>query len=61
VVVLNKQDAAGAVGAQYAAVAKPDGYTLRVALVSMSSAPEVDRLFGRPPTYTLEQFVGIAG
>ena len=59
-VVVNKPGAAGAVGTQFASVAKPDGYTLLVALVSISSTPEVDKLFGRPPTYTRDQFVGIA-
>jgi tripartite-type tricarboxylate transporter receptor subunit TctC len=60
VVVVNKAGAAGAVGAQFASVAKPDGYTLLIALVSISSTPEVDKLFGRPSTYTRDQFVGIA-
>jgi len=60
VVVVNKPGAAGAVGAQSAAVARPDGYTLLVALVSISSTPEVDKLFGRAPTYTRDQLVGIA-
>lgn len=60
VVVINKAGAAGAVGAQFASLAKPDGYTLLIALVSISSTPEVDKLFGRPPTYTRDQFVGIA-
>lgn len=60
VVISNKPGAAGAVGTQFAAVAKPDGYTLLVALVSISSTPEVDKLLGRPPTYTRDQFVGIA-
>jgi tripartite-type tricarboxylate transporter receptor subunit TctC len=60
VVVLNKPGAAGAVGNQYAATSKPDGYTLLMALVSVSVLPEVDRLFGRPTTYTRDQFVGIA-
>jgi tripartite-type tricarboxylate transporter receptor subunit TctC len=60
VVVVNKAGAAGAVGAQFASVAKPDGYTLLIALVSISSTPEVDKLFGRPTTYTRDQFVGIA-
>ena len=60
VVVVNKACAAGAVGAQFASVAKPDGYTLLIALVSISSTPEVDKLFGRPATYTRDQFVGIA-
>ena len=60
VVVVNKAGAAGAVGAQFASVAKPDGYTLLIALVSISSTPEVDKLFGRPATYTRDQFVGSA-
>jgi len=60
VVVQNRPGAAGATGAQAAAIAPPDGYTLLVALVSISSAPEVDKLFGRTPIYTRDQFVGIA-
>jgi tripartite-type tricarboxylate transporter receptor subunit TctC len=59
-VISNKPGAAGAVGTQSVAVAKPDGYTLLVALVSISSTPEVDKLFGRPAIYTRDQFVGIA-
>src|SRR5437762_5946894 len=59
-VVSNKPGAASAVGAQSVAVAKPDGYTLLVALVSISSTPEIDKLFGRPAIYTRDQFVGIA-
>jgi tripartite-type tricarboxylate transporter receptor subunit TctC len=60
VVVTNKPGAAGAVGAQSVAVAKPDGYTLLIALVSISTIPEVDTLFARTPAYTRDQFVGIA-
>jgi tripartite-type tricarboxylate transporter receptor subunit TctC len=60
VVVGNKPGAAGAVGAQSVAIAKPDGYTLLVALVSISTIPEVDALFSRQPAYTRDQFVGIA-
>jgi tripartite-type tricarboxylate transporter receptor subunit TctC len=59
-VVSNKQGAAGGVGYHAAASAKPDGYTLLMALVSVSVLPEVDRLFGRPPTYTRDQLTGIA-
>ena len=59
-VVSNKPGAAGAVGTQSVSVAKPDGYTLLVALVSISSTPEVDKLFGRTAIYTRDQFVGIA-
>lgn len=60
VVVSNKPGAAGAVGNQYVATSKPDGYTLLMALVSISTLPEVDKLFGRPHNYTIDQFVGIA-
>jgi len=60
VIVTNKSGAAGAVGMQYAAVAKPDGYTLLVALVSISTVPEQEALFGRKPTFTRDQFIGIA-
>ena len=60
VVVSNKQGAAGAVGNQVVATSKPAGYTLLMALVSVSVLPEVDKLFGRPPTYTRDQLTGIA-
>jgi tripartite-type tricarboxylate transporter receptor subunit TctC len=60
VVVSNKTGAAGAVGMQSVAIAKADGYTLMVAVVSISTIPEVDALFDRPPAYTRDQFVGIA-
>ncbi|HZF03221.1 MAG TPA: tripartite tricarboxylate transporter substrate binding protein [Patescibacteria group bacterium] len=58
--IVNKQGAAGAVGMQSVAIAKPDGYTLMVALVSISTIPEVDALLGRTPAYTRDQLVGIA-
>ncbi|MBI2153155.1 MAG: tripartite tricarboxylate transporter substrate binding protein [Candidatus Rokubacteria bacterium] len=60
VVVANKAGAAGAVGMQSVAIAKPDGYTLLIGLVSISIIPEVDALFARTPAYTRDQFVGIA-
>ncbi|PYM35927.1 MAG: hypothetical protein DME15_05365 [Candidatus Rokuibacteriota bacterium] len=60
VVVANKAGAAGAVGMQSVAIARPDGYTVMVALVSISTIPEVDALFGRTPAYSRDQFVGIA-
>lgn len=60
VVVVNKAGAAGAVGYQTAASSKPDGYTVLMALVSVSVLPEVDKLFGRPPNFTRDQFTGIA-
>jgi tripartite-type tricarboxylate transporter receptor subunit TctC len=60
VVVLNKPGAAGGIGNQFVAKSKPDGYTLLMALVSVSVLPEVDRLFGRPTTYTRDMLTGIA-
>jgi tripartite-type tricarboxylate transporter receptor subunit TctC len=48
------------VGNQIVATSKPDGYTLLMALVSVSVLPEVDKLFGRPQNYTLDQLTGIA-
>lgn len=59
-VIVNKAGAAGAVGMQFAATSKPDGYTVMVALVSISTIPDVDQLFGRTPAYTREQFAPIA-
>ena len=52
VVLENKSGAAGAVGAQFAATAKPDGYTLLTHIVSISGFAAVDKLFGRPPKFT---------
>ena len=58
--VVNKTGAAGAVGMQSVAVAKPDGYTLLLALSSISIIPEADKIFGRPPAFTVDQFAPIA-
>ncbi|HEV8308935.1 MAG TPA: tripartite tricarboxylate transporter substrate binding protein, partial [Methylomirabilota bacterium] len=60
VVVVNKSGAAGAVGTQSVAVAKPDGYTFVITVPAITTLPEVDLLFGRTPTYTRDQFVPIA-
>jgi tripartite-type tricarboxylate transporter receptor subunit TctC len=60
VAVVNKTGAAGAVGMQYVATSKPDGYTLLLALSSISIIPEADKLFGRPPAYTVDQFTPLA-
>lgn len=60
VVIVNKTGAGGAVGMQALAASKPDGYTLMVALSSISVMPEVDTMFGRPPVYKLSDFAPIA-
>src|SRR5919198_5173997 len=58
--VVNKTGAAGAVGMQYVATSRPDGYTLLLALSSISIIPEADKLFGRQPAFTVDQFAPIA-
>ena len=60
VVVETKAGAAGAVGAQFAASAKPDGYTLLAHLPSISGFAAVDKLFGRTPKFTRADFIPIA-
>src|SRR6185436_5299190 len=60
VVVETKAGAAGAVGAQFAASARPDGYTLLAHLPSISGFASVDTLFGRTPKFTRADFIPIA-
>jgi tripartite-type tricarboxylate transporter receptor subunit TctC len=60
VVLETKAGAAGAVGAQVAASAKPDGYTLLSHLPSLAGFAEVDALFGRQPKFTNADFIPIA-
>ena len=59
-VIETKAGAAGQVGAQFAAAAKPDGYTLLMHIVSISGFAEVDKLFGRPVKFTRDDFIPIA-
>jgi tripartite-type tricarboxylate transporter receptor subunit TctC len=60
VVIDTKAGAAGAVGAQVAASAKPDGYTLLSHITSISGFAEVDKLFGRQPKFTRADFIPLA-
>ena len=48
------------VGAQVAASAKPDGYTLLSHNNGISGYAEVDKLFGRPPKTTRADFIPLA-
>lgn len=60
VVVVNKVGAGGAVGTQAVSVAPADGYTLLLTVFSISTIPEADRVAGRTPTFTRDQFVPVA-
>jgi len=60
VVVENKAGAGGAVGHAYAARARPDGYTLMMALSSIVIIPVSDDVNGRAPTYKMSDFTPIA-
>jgi tripartite-type tricarboxylate transporter receptor subunit TctC len=60
VTVQNRPGAAGAVGNAAVANAKPDGYTILMALSSISVIPAADELFNRKPAYSLDQFAPIA-
>lgn len=60
VVVDTKAGAAGAVGAQVAASAKPDGYTLLSHNNGLAGYAEVDKLFGRQPKTTRADFIPLA-
>lgn len=60
VVIENKAGAGGGIGMAYVAKAKPDGYTLLLALSSISILPEADKIIGRAPMYQLDQLVPIA-
>ena len=60
VVVETKAGAAGGVGAQVAANAKPDGYSLLSHNNGISSYAEVDKLFGRTPKVTKADFIPLA-
>jgi tripartite-type tricarboxylate transporter receptor subunit TctC len=60
VIVENKAGAGGGVGMGQVAKAKGDGYTLLMALSSITILPEADKVLNRNPLYQLNQFKAIA-
>lgn len=60
VIVENKGGAGGGIGIAQAAKAKPDGYTLLMALSSIVVLPEADKVLARAPMYQLNQLIPIA-
>ncbi|NCV60732.1 MAG: tripartite tricarboxylate transporter substrate binding protein, partial [Betaproteobacteria bacterium] len=60
VIVENKAGAGGALGMAQVARAKPDGYTLLMGLVSISTIPVADEVLGRTPAFSLQQLTPIA-
>src|SRR2546425_12999407 len=60
VIVENKPGAAGATGNAYVANARADGYTVLMALSSISGIPEAERLPGDKPPYQPGPFAPIA-
>ena len=60
ILVETKAGAAGQIGAQVAASAKPDGYTLLSHNTGISGYAEVDKLFGRPAKTSRADFIALA-
>ncbi|MGH8648981.1 MAG: tripartite tricarboxylate transporter substrate binding protein, partial [Burkholderiales bacterium] len=59
VIVVNRTGAGGAVGTQFVSQAPADGYTLVITVFSICTIPEADRVAGRKPRFTRDQFVPI--
>jgi tripartite-type tricarboxylate transporter receptor subunit TctC len=60
VVVENKSGAGGALGMAHVARSRPDGYTILMGLVSVSTIPVSEEVLGRTPAFTLQQLMPIA-
>jgi tripartite-type tricarboxylate transporter receptor subunit TctC len=60
IIIENKPGAGGAIGMAYTANSKPDGYTIMMALSSISIIPEAEKLFDRKSPYQMNQLLPIA-
>jgi tripartite-type tricarboxylate transporter receptor subunit TctC len=60
VIVENRAGAGGGIGMAAVAKSKPDGYTILMALSSISIIPEADKILGKQPSYQLDQLKPIA-
>jgi tripartite-type tricarboxylate transporter receptor subunit TctC len=60
IILTNRPGAAGAAGLALVANAAPDGYTLVATSPAIDTIPFVDKLFGRPPAFAIDQFIGVA-
>ena len=60
VLVINRPGAGGATGTASVAKAAPDGYTILMALSSISIFPVSDRINGKTPEYEMRQFAPVA-
>ena len=60
VLVINRAGAGGATGTASVAKAAPDGYTILMALSSISIFPVSDRINGKQPTYEMKEFAPVA-
>ena len=60
VLVINRAGAGGATGTASVAKASPDGYTILMALSSISIFPVSDRINGKQPAYEMKEFAPIA-
>jgi len=60
VIIENKPGAGGGIGMGYTAHAKADGYTLLMALSSLSVLPQADQIFGRSPLFLHKDLRAVA-
>jgi tripartite-type tricarboxylate transporter receptor subunit TctC len=60
VVIENKAGAGGGIGMSLAAKSKPDGYTMVMALSSLTVLPEADVVLGRTPMFGLNDLRPVA-